>query len=82
MTDMDMLKQLKTLSVEKRPFACQGCTFEHGCTTKGCAVINKAIDRINYLNQVKSDLIKMGKYDMLTVDLVLDILDGGRTDER
>ena len=37
-----LLHMLKVLKVEARPFACLGCGFEHGCSTQGCQVIEKA----------------------------------------
>ena len=32
-------RQLRALAIERRPEACLGCGFEHGCSVHGCAVI-------------------------------------------
>lgn len=42
----DFLKQLAITSIERRPEACLGCGFEHGCSTHGCAVIKTASEQL------------------------------------
>ena len=45
MTDEErqhLLHMLKVLKVTDRPLACLGCGFEHGCSVRGCQVIEKA----------------------------------------
>ncbi len=37
------LAQARILAVERRPEACLGCGFEHSCSLRGCAVINRLI---------------------------------------
>lgn len=39
-------RQLRTLAIERRPEACLGCGFEHGCSVHGCAVIHAAAERL------------------------------------
>ena len=39
-------RQLRTLAIERRPEACLGCGFEHGCSVHGCAVIHAAFNRL------------------------------------
>ena len=39
-------RQLRTLAIERRPEACLGCGFEHGCSVHGCAVIHAAAARL------------------------------------
>ena len=39
-------RQLRTLAIERRPEACLGCGFEHGCSVHGCAVIHAAVNRL------------------------------------
>ena len=36
-------RQLRALAIERRPEACLGCGFEHGCSVHGCAVIHAAV---------------------------------------
>ena len=48
--DKEFIRQLRRLAIERRPEACLGCGFEHGCSTHGCAVIKKAIETIKTLN--------------------------------
>lgn len=40
----DLIRQLKIIAVERRPEACLGCGFEHSCSVRGCAVINRAVE--------------------------------------
>lgn len=40
----EIIRQLKTLAVERRPTACLGCGLEHNCSIHGCAVIKAAIE--------------------------------------
>ncbi len=46
-----LVKQLRRLSIERRPEACLGCGFEHGCSVHGCAVIKKATETIAELQE-------------------------------
>ena len=39
-------RQLRALAIERRPEACLGCGFEHGCSVHGCAVIHAAAERL------------------------------------
>lgn len=39
-------RQLRVLAIERRPEACLGCGFEHGCSVHGCAVIHAAVNRL------------------------------------
>ena len=39
-------RQLRALAIERRPEACLGCGFEHGCSVHGCAVIHAAVNRL------------------------------------
>lgn len=43
-------RQLRRCAIERRPEACLGCGFEHGCSVHGCAVIKKAIETIKELD--------------------------------
>lgn len=40
------IQQLGIVSIERRPEACLGCGFEHGCSTHGCAVIKTASEQL------------------------------------
>ena len=37
-----LLPQLYRVAVEKYPYACEGCRYEHNCKSEGCAVIRLA----------------------------------------
>lgn len=39
-------RQLRIVSIERRPEACLGCGFEHGCSVHGCAVIRAAYAKL------------------------------------
>lgn len=41
-----LVKQLRRLSIERRPEACLGCGFEHGCSVHGCAVIKRVAEMV------------------------------------
>lgn len=41
--DPALLRQLHRLAVERRPEACLGCGYEHGCSLHGCAAICRAL---------------------------------------
>ena len=43
----NLVEMLHRLSIERRPEACLGCGFEHGCSVHGCAVIKRAADTID-----------------------------------
>lgn len=40
------MQQLSIVAIERRPEACLGCGFEHGCSTHGCAVIKTASEQL------------------------------------
>lgn len=46
MSEQGIIKQLKQLAVENRPYACIGCGYEHNCSIHGCAVIKLAIIKL------------------------------------
>lgn len=46
MTDTELIRTLKTMSVETGGIICLGCGHEHGCTVHGCAVLKEAAKRI------------------------------------
>ncbi len=47
MEPAELIRALKTLSVETGSLACLGCEHEDKCSIKGCALIRKAIDVIS-----------------------------------
>jgi hypothetical protein len=53
----ELLKKLTDLSIMRRPEACLGCGFEHGCSAHGCAAINQAIERLR-LERKKAKWVK------------------------
>lgn len=52
----DLLKILKNLSVQTGSLACFGCGHEQSCSTKGCAIIRKAIDTLCAFEWIDADL--------------------------
>lgn len=49
---MDIIKELNRIKIDKHK--CLGCGYENSCATKGCAIINQAINVIETtLNKVK-----------------------------
>jgi hypothetical protein len=40
----ELARMLRRLAIEKRPFACMGCGMEHGCSSRGCAVMRRTAD--------------------------------------
>jgi hypothetical protein len=40
----ELARMLRRLAIEKRPFACMGCGLEHGCSSRGCAVMRRAAE--------------------------------------
>lgn len=47
---MDIIKELNRIKTDKHK--CLGCGYEHNCSIKGCAIINKAIEELKVLNNV------------------------------
>ena len=71
----EFLKQLRRVAIERRPEACLGCGFEHGCSVHGCAVIRKAEERIVHINTAMSDLDAFEPGDKMTVAQVRQMLE-------
>ena len=46
MTDGELVRALKKMSIETGGIICLGCGHEHGCGVHGCAVLRKAAERI------------------------------------
>lgn len=46
MSKAELLKALKNLKVQTGSLACLGCGYEHGCSTKGCAIIRAAVEEL------------------------------------
>lgn len=46
MTDAELIRALKKMSVETGGIICLGCGHEHGCGVHGCAVIREAAKRL------------------------------------
>ena len=45
----DLVDMLRHVSVEAGSLACLGCGHEHNCSTRGCALIREAADRLDSL---------------------------------
>lgn len=71
----EFLKQLRRVAIERRPEACLGCGFEHGCSVHGCAVIRRAEERILQINTAMSDLDAFEPGDKMTVAQVREMLE-------
>lgn len=41
-----MVKTLRGLQVQTGSLACLGCGHEHGCSTRGCAIIREAVEMV------------------------------------
>lgn len=54
-------RQLRTLAIERRPEACLGCGFEHGCSVHGCAVIHAAVNRLAAYEETRLESEDMKK---------------------
>lgn len=46
MTDVELVRALKNMSIETGGIICLGCGHEHDCGVHGCAVLRKAAKRI------------------------------------
>lgn len=46
MRDQELISAIRRLKVETGSLACMGCGHEHNCGVSGCAVMQKAADRI------------------------------------
>lgn len=46
MTDGELVRALKKMSIETGGIICRGCGHEHGCGVHGCAVLKEAAKRI------------------------------------
>ena len=45
----DLVAMLRHVSVETGSLTCLGCGHEHNCSTRGCALIREAADRLDSL---------------------------------
>lgn len=45
----ELLQALRRMAPETGSLACLGCGHEHGCSTRGCAIIRAAVDEIEEL---------------------------------
>lgn len=50
MTTEALIDALQHLKVETGSLACAGCGHEHNCSTKGCAILREASERLGYLS--------------------------------
>lgn len=46
MSREELLRALRSLSVETGSLACLGCGYEHNCALHGCAVIREAVEAL------------------------------------
>lgn len=46
MSREELLRALRSLSVETGSLACLGCGYEHNCSIHGCAVIREAVETL------------------------------------
>lgn len=49
MSDKDLIKALRGMSIETASLVCLGCGHEHSCSVHGCAIINEATARLEAL---------------------------------
>jgi hypothetical protein len=49
----ELARMLRRLAIEKRPFACMGCGLEHGCSSRGCAVMRRAAEILGDMEETK-----------------------------
>lgn len=54
----ESVRALRRLQVETGSLACLGCGHEHSCSTRGCAIIRKAADRMEAVQQENKVLRK------------------------
>ena len=45
MSDEELLKALKSISVETGSLVCLGCGHEHNCGIHGCAILREGVER-------------------------------------
>lgn len=60
MTDAELVRALKTMSIETGGIICLGCGHEHGCGVHGCAVLKEAAKRIMEAAKVNRSEIPNG----------------------
>ena len=51
MKDGELIAALRNLAVETGSLKCLGCGHEHNCSTRGCAILNEAADRMELINK-------------------------------
>lgn len=49
MNDKDLIRAMRRMAVETNSLVCLGCGCEHSCSLHGCAIINKAVARLESL---------------------------------
>lgn len=49
MSREELLQALRRMAPETGSLACLGCGHEHGCSTRGCAIIQTAVEEIEEL---------------------------------
>ena len=50
----DTITALRGLQVQTDSLACLGCGHEHNCGTRGCAIIRKAVEQLERMNDFSS----------------------------
>ena len=71
MSREELLRALRSLSVETGSLACLGCGYEHNCSLHGCAVIRQAVEALEELPNdplTPEELREMGK-DWVWIEL-------------
>lgn len=72
---IDAIRQLDRLAIEKRPAACLGCGYEHGCSVHGCQVIKYAATQLRCINDVLEALDVLDDSDTVSAQLVRQVLE-------
>ena len=65
MKDGELIAALRNLAVETGSLKCNGCGHEHSCSTRGCAILNEAADRMQEIDYKEQTLNKLQDMDNL-----------------
>lgn len=71
----ELIKAMRRLKVETGSLVCLGCGHEHNCSTRGCAIIREAIDRLCLMEWIDPEL-EVPNLAGLHSDFVLAVVSG------
>jgi len=68
MSDKDLIKALRGMTMMSLPLACFGCGHEHSCSVHGCTIINEAVVRLESIAELPNDPLTLDELRKVSED--------------